>query len=67
MEYLFISIKNNSSIKDIKIFINKNDAIQESINNPSNRVEIFNKLNNLYIPTYNYIRNGEYVNTTNLE
>ena len=67
MEYLFISIKNNSSIKDIKIFINKNDAIQESINNPSNRVEIFTKLNNLYIPTYNYIRNGKYVNTTNLE
>ena len=67
MEYLFISMKNNSSIKDIKILIDKNDAIQESINNPSNRVEIFNKLNNLYVPTYTYIRNGEYINTTNIE
>jgi hypothetical protein len=67
MEYLFISVKKKCSTKDMKIFTNKNEAIQESINNPNCRIEIFNKINNFYIPTYDYIKNGEYVNCTKLD
>lgn len=46
---------------DIIIFIDENDAIIASKNNPDFRVEIFNKDDNaVYISTYNYYKNGEY-------
>ena len=44
------------------IFLSKEDAIKESIKHPNHRVEIFSKNETLgYIPTYNYYKNGEFI------
>ena len=67
MQYLFILIKNNSYKKGMKIFTDKEDAIKESLNNPRDRVDIFNKLNNSFLPTYNYIKNGQFINASNFD
>jgi hypothetical protein len=49
-------------LKDIIVLLSKEDAIEKSIKYPNIRVEIFNKnQNNEYIPTYNYYKNGEYI------
>lgn len=49
--------------EDITVFLSIEDAIKESVNNPNNRVEIFNKKINGsgYSPTYNYYKNGKYI------
>jgi hypothetical protein len=60
-------MKNNSDKKGMKILTDKEDAIKESLNNPRDRVEIFNKLNNTFLPTYNYIKNGHFINASNFE
>jgi hypothetical protein len=60
-------MKNNSDKKGMKILTDKEDAIKESLNNPCDRVEIFNKLNNSFLPTYNYIKNGQFINASNFE
>ena len=67
MQYLFILMKNKFDKKGMKILIDKEDAIKESLNNPCDIVEIFNNLNNSFIPTYNYIKNGEFINAVNFE
>jgi hypothetical protein len=48
--------------EDMVILLSKEDAINESINKPKSRVEIFGKNNKLgYTPTYNYYKNGELI------
>jgi hypothetical protein len=46
--------------EDTIIFLLEEDAIKESINNPTHRIEVFSKTNNAigYTPTYNYYMNG---------
>ena len=54
-----------SEWEDIVILLSKEDAINESIKHPQSRVEIFSKNNNSgYIPTYNYYKNGELIQTS---
>jgi len=58
--YVFIY---GSEWEDIIILLSKEDAILESIKHPNDRVEIFSK-NNIptgYTPTYNYYKNGEFI------
>lgn len=51
-----------SELEDIIIFISKEEAIKESINHPNHRVEIFTKTDTCgYAPTYNYYKNGEFI------
>jgi hypothetical protein len=54
-----------SEWEDTIIFLSKEDAINESINHPTARVEIFSKNNTVgYRPTYNYYKNGELFQTS---
>ena len=50
-----------SEWEDAEIFINLEDAISQSIKYPNCRIEIFTKNNLSYVPTYNYIINGQYI------
>ena len=57
--YLFVL---GSEWEDVIVFLSKEEAIQESIKFPNNRVEIFSKTNTAgYRPTYNYYQNGELI------
>jgi hypothetical protein len=61
MEYIYILLCSGSCWEEIVILLSKEDAINESLNHPSTRVEIFSKNNKLgYTPTYNYYKNGEF-------
>lgn len=61
MEYVYVLMYENDW-EDMVILLSKEDAINESINKPKSRVEIFGKNNKLgYTPTYNYYKNGELI------
>jgi hypothetical protein len=61
MEFVYLLL-NSSDWEDIIVFVSKEEAIKESKNNPKSRVEIFGiNNNNEYIPTYNYYKNGIYI------
>ena len=61
MEFVYLLL-DGSNWEDIIVFVSKEEAIKESINNPKCRVEIFSiNNNNKYIPTYNYYKNGIYI------
>jgi hypothetical protein len=61
MDFIYIFLY-GSEWEDIVIFLSKEEAIKESIKHPNNRVEIFSKTNTSgYRPTYNYYKNGEYI------
>jgi len=58
MDFVYVLI-NGSEWENIIILLCKEDAINESINYPNSRVEIFTKNNKCgYTPTYNYYKNG---------
>ena len=59
MDFVYV-LTFGSEWEDIIILLSKEDAINESINYPNARVEIFTKNNTVgYTPTYNYYKNGE--------
>ena len=59
MEFVYVLLYGNDW-EDIIILLSKEDAINESINYPNARVEIFSKNKKSgYTPTYNYYKNGE--------
>ena len=61
MDFVYALLYGNEW-EDIIILLSKEDAINESINYPNARVEIFSKNNKSgYIPTYNYYKNGELI------
>ena len=61
MDFVYVLL-HGSEWEDVVIILSKEEAINESINNPVARVEIFSKNNKLgYTPTYNYYRNGELI------
>jgi hypothetical protein len=61
MDFVYVFV-NGSEWEDATIFLSKEDAITESIKYPNHRVEIFAKNNTSgYIPTYNYYKNGEFI------
>ena len=61
--YIYVSI--GSDVENSVIYIKEDEAIQASIRNPNNRVEIFEKTFdfngnfNGYLATQNYYKNGE--------
>jgi hypothetical protein len=58
MDFVYVFLY-ESEWEDTIIFLSKEDAINESINHPNARVEIFSKNNTVgYTPTYNYYKNG---------
>jgi hypothetical protein len=61
MEFVYVFIS-GGEWEDMTIYLSKEEAIQQSINYPNARVEIFG-INNKsgYEPTYNYYKNGKYI------
>jgi len=65
MDFVYVFLY-ESDWEDVIILLSKEDAINESINHPNSRVEIFGKNNKSgYTPTYNYYKNGELMQTHN--
>lgn len=62
MDFVYLLVTDNCHWEDITVYLSKEVAIEKSKRNPSTRVEIFSKNNNNeYIPTFNYYKNGEYI------
>lgn len=61
MDFVYLLMYENEW-EDIVVILSKDDAIKASIDRPNARVEIFSKTTSLgYTPTYNYYKNGEYI------
>jgi hypothetical protein len=60
INFVYILIKENDW-ENMVVFLSKEDAIAKSIQDPDCRIEVFEKNNNSYKPTYNCYRNGVYV------
>lgn len=62
MDFVYLLVTDNCHWEDITVYLSKEVAIEKSKRNPSIRVEIFSKNNNNeYVPTFNYYKNGEYI------
>jgi hypothetical protein len=62
-DFVYVLMK-SGEWEDMVIYLAKEDAIGASKMYPKCRVEIFGKKNGVgvgYIPTYDYYKNGEYV------
>jgi hypothetical protein len=62
MDFVYIYFY-GSDWEDTIIFLSQEDAIKESINNPTNRIEVFSKTIHAsgYTPTYDYYINGKLI------
>ena len=61
MEFIYLFLSGNEW-EDIIVFLSKEEAINQSIQYPTHRVEIFSKTEiSGYRPTYDYYQNGEYI------
>jgi hypothetical protein len=61
MDFVYLLMYENEW-EDIVVILSKDDAIKASIDRPNARVEIFSKTTSFgYTPTYNYYKNGEYI------
>jgi hypothetical protein len=65
MDFVYVLLY-DGDWEDMVIFLTKEDAINESINYPKSRIEIFSKTDTVgYTPTYNYYKNGELIQNKN--
>lgn len=61
MEFVYVVVC-GSEWEDMAILLSKESAINESINYPNARIEIFSKNDkSVYLPTYNYYQNGKLI------
>jgi len=64
MDMIYVLV-NGGEWEDIIVYLSKEDGINESIKYPEGRVEIFSKTDKSgYSPTYNYYKNGVYIQTS---
>lgn len=62
MDFIYLLIAYGYEWEDIVVFTTKEEAIEKSKLYSKARVEIFIKSNDGgYIPSYNYYKNGEYI------
>ena len=61
MQNLYVLLPYSSDWEDIVIILTEIEAIKASIKYPKRRVEIFEKTEEGYIPTYNYYREGQLI------
>jgi hypothetical protein len=61
MEFVYLLLgESGSEWEDMIVFLSKEEAINQSIQYPNHRVEIFSKTNTSgYRATYRYYKNGE--------
>ena len=68
MDYIYVLVYDKIEWEDIIILLSVEEAIKESINHSKSRIEIFSKNDkNKYTPTYNYYKNGEYIQNSTSE
>lgn len=61
MDLIYVLV-HGSEWEDMIIFLSEEDGIRESLKYPTSRVEVFsNPDNSGYSPTYNYYKNGVYI------
>ena len=61
MELIYVLL-HGSEWEDMIIFLSEEDGVNESLKYPTSRVEVFSKTDNSgYSPTYNYYKNGVYI------
>ena len=61
MDFIYLLL-HGSEWEDIIIFLSEKDGINESLKYPTSRVEVFSKTDKSgYSPTYNYYKNGVYI------
>ena len=65
MDYLYVLVCDGLEWEDIVVYLTENEAIAASIKYKKHRVEIFQKTDNGYMPTYNYYNNGKYISFLN--
>lgn len=62
---VYVLVNDGDLWEDMVIILSEEDAIKESIQHPNWRVEVFCRMNGInktkFIPTYNYYKNGEYI------
>ena len=64
MEFIYLLLR-GSDWEDIIIFLSEEEGINESLKYPTSRVEVFSKKDNSgYSPTYNYYKNGVYIQSS---
>ncbi len=64
MDFVYILVNNGDEWEDMVVFVSKEEAIEASKQNTNARVEVFRKSEKGgYVPSYNYYKNGEYVQT----
>ena len=63
MEFVYLLMPNPTSWDDIIVITTEKEALQASIDNPTFRVEIFEKRENLvgYAPTRSYYKKGKWI------
>ena len=62
MDFIYLLVNDGAEWEDIIIFLSKEDGINESLKYPTSRVEVFSKTDKSgYSPTYNYYKNGVYI------
>lgn len=60
MQFIYVFL-GSSEWEDLTILLTQEEAIQMSLRYPENRVAIFSKKDNGYVPIYNYYENGRLV------
>lgn len=61
---VYVLVNDGDLWEDMVIILSEEDAIKESIQHPNCRVEVFCRMfnnHNKFTPTYNYYKNGEYI------
>ena len=62
MDFIYLLVNDGDEWEDIIIFLSEEDGINESLKYPKSRVEVFSKTDKSgYSPTYNYYKNGVYI------
>jgi len=60
MDFVYLLLRESGEWEDMVIILTEEEAIQASLKYNKNRVEIFQKSDNLgYVPTYDYYKNGK--------
>ena len=64
MEYIYILVCDGAEWEDLVVYTDKDEAIAASVKNKRSRVEVFYKsAKGGYLPSYNYYKEGNYVQT----
>lgn len=61
MDYVYVFTVDGAEWEDLVIYLSLEEAIEKSKKHPKVRLDIYNKTEDGYRPTYKYYLNGEFV------